>query len=118
MERNFKPVQMVSKSVELPWKNLDWSSLSPERQKDEFMKFIKEDRKKAFSMEQSPLMRCTLIKTSDSSYEFVWSFHHILMDGWSYPVLQKEVFEIYKALKENRQIELPTPLLTSNLYFG
>jgi len=105
-----KPVQLVNRSIELPWKTLDWSNLSKDEQLIEFNKFLKSDRAEGFVMEQAPLMRCALIKMSKDSYEFVWSFHHILMDGWSYPVLQKEVFTIYEALKENKTYELARPL--------
>ncbi|MEO8210865.1 MAG: amino acid adenylation domain-containing protein, partial [bacterium] len=105
-----KPVQLVSKSVKLPWTNLDWSNLTVGQQEKEFKGFIKEDRGTGFDMEKSPLMRCTLIKLSNDSYQFVWSFHHIILDGWSYPVLQKEVFTFYDALKKGENADLPTPL--------
>jgi amino acid adenylation domain-containing protein len=105
-----KPVQIVSKNAELPWKNLDWSNLSKEQQENDFMNFIKQDRQTGFLMETAPLMRCTLIKLGDNSYQFVWSFHHIIMDGWSYPILQKEVFSFYEAFKKSEEVNLPKPL--------
>ncbi|MBK8552596.1 MAG: amino acid adenylation domain-containing protein [Ignavibacteria bacterium] len=55
-------------------------------------------------------MRCAVIKTGEKSFKFVWSFHHIILDGWSYPIIQKEVFTIYEALSEGREINLPVPL--------
>ncbi|MCI4059888.1 condensation domain-containing protein, partial [Bacillus cereus] len=33
----------------------------------------------------------------------IWSFHHILMDGWCLPLITKEVFETYYAIIERRQ---------------
>lgn len=105
-----KPVQIVNKSITLPWENLDWSNLNTEEIESEFKKFIKADRAKSFSMESAPLMRCTLIKLNDQLYKFIWSFHHILMDGWSYPVIQKEVFAFYEAFKMNTTAELSTPV--------
>jgi len=105
-----KPVQLINKIVELPWENLDWSNLSEPDLEKEFKNFIKKDRTKGFSMEQAPLMRCTLIKLGVESYQFVWSFHHILMDGWSYPVIQKEVFAYYESYVEKKDINLPKPL--------
>ncbi len=105
-----KPVQVVRKDAELPWKNVDWSALNGEQIEIEFKKFIKQDRAIGFSMETAPVMRCTLIKLGDNSHKFVWTFHHILMDGWSYPIIQKEVFAVYQALKEGKQADLPRPL--------
>jgi len=105
-----KPVQVVNKSVSLPWENISWTDVTEKNIENEFLKFIKDDRTKGFSMEQPPLMRCALIKLSEYNFKFVWSFHHILMDGWSYPVIQKEVFDIYESLKKNEQINLPQPV--------
>ncbi len=105
-----KPVQIVSRETELPWEELDWSRLSDTEKETEYKNFIKSDRSKGFSMEQTPLMRCTLIKYDKDFHKFIWTFHHILMDGWSYPVIQKEVFSFYEAFKEDRQFDLPKPL--------
>ncbi|MBK6538846.1 MAG: hypothetical protein IPG09_14110 [Ignavibacteria bacterium] len=105
-----KPVQLVSRDIELPWEFLDWSGLTQSGKDSEYVKFIREDRVKGFSMEQTPLMRCTLIKYDNEYFKFVWSFHHILMDGWSYPILQKEVFTFYEAFKNNKELILPKPL--------
>ena len=105
-----KPVQIVNKSVSLPWENLNWSNLKSEDIETEFKTFIKADRSKSFSMESAPLMRCTLIKLNDQLYKFIWSFHHILMDGWSYPVIQKEVFAFYESFKNGTAAELSNPI--------
>ncbi|MDQ3021352.1 MAG: amino acid adenylation domain-containing protein [Bacteroidota bacterium] len=105
-----KPVQLVSRIVKLPWRNLDWRNLTTEQQQSEFKEFVKKDRAIGFDMEKPPLMRCTLIRLGDDSYQFVWSFHHIIMDGWSYPVLQKEVFIFYEALIKGVAADLPKPL--------
>lgn len=105
-----KPVQVVNRSVSLPWVNHSWADIPEADIENEFLKFIKNDRTRSFSMEHAPLMRCALIRINESNFKFVWSFHHILMDGWSYPVIQKEVFDIYGSLLKNEQINLPQPV--------
>jgi len=105
-----KPVQLVNKNIKLPWDILDWTNLSDEDKISEYKIFIKSDRAKGFNLESAPLMRCTLIKYGDVSYKLVWSFHHILMDGWSYPIIQKEVFSFYEAAKNKTELNLPRPL--------
>ncbi len=109
-----KPVQLVSKSAELPWEELDWSNFSEAEIESEFNRFIKNDRAKGFQMEKSPLMRCTLIKTAEDKHKFIWTFHHILLDGWSYPVIQNEVFALYSSFKNNLELNLPKPLPYKN----
>ncbi|KAF6585498.1 hypothetical protein H6F38_35790, partial [Paenibacillus sp. EKM208P] len=45
-------------------------------------------------------------RTGESSYRFVWSFHHIVMDGWCLSLMTDEVFGAYVALLEHKQPEL------------
>ena len=40
------------------------------------------------------------------TYQFVWSFHHLLLDGWSTPLVIKEVFTFYEGLSQGRTVEL------------
>ncbi|MBL8006957.1 MAG: amino acid adenylation domain-containing protein [Ignavibacteria bacterium] len=105
-----KPVQIVNREAELSWKSFDWSGKSVEEQENEFNSFLKMDRSDLFSFEKAPLMRCTLIKLSDETYKFVWTFQHILMDGWSYPIIQKEVFTVYESLIKGIPHNLQRPL--------
>lgn len=105
-----KPVQIVNKSAELIWRSLDWSWMNNDQQKEEFKKFLAEDRADVFSFEKAPLMRCTLIKTGKDFHKFIWTFQHILVDGWSYPIIQKEVFAVYESLISGKEIDLTKPL--------
>jgi surfactin family lipopeptide synthetase C len=105
-----KPVQIVNKEAELTWNSLDFSSYSETEKNSEFKNFLNKDRTNIFSMEKAPLMRCTLIKLTENDYKFVWTFHHIIMDGWSYPIIQKEVFDIYELLLKSEEIKLPKPI--------
>ena len=42
-------------------------------------------------------MRLTLIRLTDDSYQFVWSLHFIIIDGWSLPLILKDLIEFYEA---------------------
>ena len=42
--------------------------------------------------------------------QLVWSFHHILLDGWSMAVVFREAAGVYDALLEARAPELPAPM--------
>ncbi|KAF6649096.1 condensation domain-containing protein, partial [Paenibacillus sp. EKM301P] len=55
---------------------------------------------------EDTLMRVAVFRTGDRSYRFVWSFHHIVMDGWCLSLMTDEVFSAYFALLENKQPEL------------
>ncbi|MEH2154008.1 amino acid adenylation domain-containing protein [Nostoc sp.] len=108
-EKQEKPLQVVCKDVELPWHNYDWRSLSLEEQQEQLEVFLEADRVQGFVLDKAPLMRFNLIQIADDIYEFVWSFHHLLIDGWSWPILCKEVFAFYNALLKGKYLYLNTP---------
>ncbi|MEH2355889.1 amino acid adenylation domain-containing protein [Nostoc sp.] len=108
-EKQEKPLQVVCKQVELPWQNYDWRSLSATEQQERLEAFLQADRVQGFVLDKAPLMRFTLIRVDDDTYEFVWSFHHLLIDGWSWPILCKEVFVFYNALLKGNYLYLNTP---------
>lgn len=43
-------------------------------------------------------MRASVFQTGPSSYRWVWSYHHILLDGWCFSLVVQELFAIYHAL--------------------
>lgn len=92
-----KPLQMVSKQVELPWVELDWRNLTPDEQQEHLGDFLQNDRQKGFELTQAPLMRFTLIQLGEYTYQFIWSHHHILFDGWSMQIVLQEVLAFYEA---------------------
>ena len=103
------PLQIVLKKVKLPWNNLDWQEISPTQQKQQLKELLQTQREQGFQFNQAPLMGCTLIKLSDDTYKFIWSHHHILMDGWCLPIIFKEVLSFYEAELGGETCYLPTP---------
>ncbi len=101
-EKQEKPLQIVCKQVDLPWTNYDWRSLSAKEQQQRLEAFLQADRDQGFALDKAPLMRCSLIQVADDTYEFIWTSHHLLMDGWSWSIILKEVFAFYNALIEGK----------------
>ncbi len=54
-------------------------------------------------------MRLQVVRVADGEYEFLWSHHHILMDGWCVSILIREFFAIYHGLLQGRVVDLPKP---------
>ncbi|MDY8096385.1 condensation domain-containing protein, partial [Paenibacillus polymyxa] len=69
--------------------------------------FTRGDQRRGFDLAKDALMRVSILRTSDDSYHFVWSFHHIIMDGWCLSLVTNEVFGGYTALAEGKQPQLP-----------
>ncbi|MBE9057067.1 non-ribosomal peptide synthetase [Sphaerospermopsis sp. LEGE 08334] len=101
-----KPLQMVSKQVDLPWEKLDWRHLTTDEQQKNLEDFLVSDRLKGFALNQAPLMRFTIIQLTDNTYQFIWSHHHILFDGWSMQIIIKEVLALYEANQRGEYLRL------------
>ncbi|MDX5418201.1 MAG: amino acid adenylation domain-containing protein [Hymenobacteraceae bacterium] len=92
------PVQCVHKEVELPFRVLDYRNLTEAEQQVQISSFKEADSKEGFDFSQAPLLRLTLIRLSEKAYEMVWTHHHLLVDGWSMPILMQEFLSTYEAL--------------------
>jgi amino acid adenylation domain-containing protein len=104
-----EPMQVVYKKVTLPWALLDWRGLSVVKQREQLDTFIKIDRASGFALAKAPLLRFTLIQLAEDIHQFIWSHHHLLIDGWSLSIVLKEVFACYKAQCQGveRPVEYP-----------
>jgi amino acid adenylation domain-containing protein len=102
-----KPIQVVYRSIEVPLSIEDWRGSSAYERKHRLETFLEADRSRSFVLSKAPLMRLTLIRLDDHKCYFVWSNHHLIMDGWSRALLVREVFTFYDAFcrSEEREIE-------------
>lgn len=75
------------------------------------------DRHQGFELSQQSLMRLAVFQLEDELYEFVWSRHFIIADGWSIPLVLNEVVQIYEALCQSKDISLPPSIPFAN-YIG
>ncbi len=101
-----KMLQVVHRETPLPFEFMDWRHIPAGEQPQRLENFYREDRQKGFNLAKPPLMRLYLIQLTEDHYQFLWSFHHLLMDGWSLPIVLNEVFTLYESGLRN----IPAPL--------
>jgi amino acid adenylation domain-containing protein/non-ribosomal peptide synthase protein (TIGR01720 family)/FkbM family methyltransferase len=101
-----EPLQIVSTNVELPIEQDDWRVLSPAEQHERWTEYLKTDRQRGLDPAQSPLMRIMLARIADESLYCIWSFHHLLLDGWCISMMLREVFTFYEAFNQGVQVEM------------
>lgn len=99
--KNTPPIQVVHQKSAIAVKTLDWRQMSPAQQEEELAAFLASDRAASFDIGSGPLMRLTLIVRADSLFYFNWTWHHILMDGWSSSIVISEVTAAYQAYAKN-----------------
>jgi surfactin family lipopeptide synthetase C len=101
-----KSLQVVYRSVELPFRLLDWRDRPPAQQQAELQVLAAADRREGFDLGVAPLLRITLIQLADDVHTILWSHHHLLMDGWSLPLLLRDVFHAYGSLVQQAPLRL------------
>ena len=99
-----KPVQVVLKKCEVSYMQMDWRGVLEEKREAEYERFLNNDRNLGFHLEKAPLMRFALIQVDEELYYFVWTFHHIIMDGWSLPLVIEQLLQNYRAIQNHTDI--------------
>ncbi|MFI6172357.1 non-ribosomal peptide synthase/polyketide synthase [Nocardia sp. NPDC051052] len=89
------PVQVVVDGVELPWCVLDLRELDDSARDAAVERLLIEDQHTHFDVTVPPLLRLTLVLLSDVRSELVFTAHHVLVDGWSLPMLIRDLFGRY-----------------------
>ncbi len=106
------PLQVVHESAGLPWEYIDLSGLPDALRESRLSDYLRQDRYRGFDPKVAPLVRCALFRTGETEWQFVWTFHHMLADGQTYPRLIREAFRHYEAAREGKEIpasDLPAP---------
>ncbi|MED5221793.1 MULTISPECIES: amino acid adenylation domain-containing protein [Bacillus] len=97
-ERVKRPVQVVLKERPFTLDVVDLQDLSEDDQLERLEKFKQQDQLKGFDLSKDSLMRASVFQTGPASYRWIWSYHHILLDGWCFGLVVQELFAIYHAL--------------------
>ena len=101
-----KPLQVVYRQIRVPIEQHDWRGVDPTEQQEHLASFLKCDRDQGFDFSQAPLMRLNLIRLADEVYQIIWSKHHLILDGWSAPLVFKEVIQLYAAFCQGKNVSL------------
>jgi amino acid adenylation domain-containing protein/non-ribosomal peptide synthase protein (TIGR01720 family) len=89
------PQQVVLRRVDLPWQQEDWRGFSEEEQRRRLERLATADRERGHALERAPLMRLALVRTGEHQYRFLWSNHHLVLDGWSRSLTVAELLALY-----------------------
>ncbi|MGQ3482117.1 amino acid adenylation domain-containing protein, partial [Paenibacillus sp. TY11] len=101
-----EPLQVVYRHKRSELYVEDLRDAQEEERNDYIREFTHKDKQRGFDLAQDALMRVAILRTGEDSYRFIWSFHHIVMDGWCLSLLTNEVFASYFAILDNKQPEL------------
>lgn len=96
-------IQVVLDTQDLSCSYVDLTGLEDMKQQEQLDQWLQEDRHKGFQLDlEEPLMRIAFVQLAAAKTIFIWSFHHILLDGWSLFQVFNESLNIYHSLAEGR----------------
>jgi amino acid adenylation domain-containing protein len=90
-----EPLQVVGEQVRLPLEVLDWRGASDVE--TQLRDLCRSERTAGFDLGRAPLMRLKLVLLSDDEQQLVWTWHHVILDAWSVPILLEELFASYEG---------------------
>ncbi|MDO0917223.1 amino acid adenylation domain-containing protein [Streptomyces sp. DT2A-34] len=86
-----EPVQVVLKQVPVNWAEADAMG------EGEVARLVAEDATARFDLTDPPLLRLTLVRRATDRWLLILTNHHLLLDGWSIPLLVRELLQLYAA---------------------
>ncbi|MBO3458681.1 non-ribosomal peptide synthetase [Aetokthonos hydrillicola Thurmond2011] len=104
-----QPQQQIQRQVTLPFISYDWSNEDEIEKK--WAKLLETDRQEGFALDTAPLMRFLLVKLEQRKWRFLWTHHHLLLDGWSLPIVFRDAIAFYQVETTGIPHQLPEPPL-------
>ncbi|MDB9520160.1 amino acid adenylation domain-containing protein [Roseofilum reptotaenium CS-1145] len=99
-----KLAQFVLQSVPYELQVEDWRAEKDIQEK--LAQYIRIKQEKGFNLTQVPLLDLSLFRWEDKAYYFVFTVHHVLVDGWSLGVIFKDLLTLYQGLTQDSHFSL------------
>ncbi|MGV0160184.1 amino acid adenylation domain-containing protein [Mycobacterium colombiense] len=100
-----EPVQVMTTDPALAWQYVELDTDGgPDAHAEQVERLSTAERVAVCDLAGQPPFRAALIRTAENTYRFVLTNHHIVLDGWSKPVLLQEIFASYFGVR------LPAPV--------
>ncbi len=101
-----EPMQLILPEVTFDLPVIDLRQLPLEEQKIRTEQIVHEEAQRPFNLTQGAIPRAVMIQLKNEEYLLVYTMHHIVSDGWSMDVLNREMGILYEAFITGR----PSPL--------
>ena len=93
-QRFDQPVQIIPADPAVPWQYIELAAADPDVD-EHIQPLCAAERAAVCDLARQPALRTALIRTADGRHRFVLTNHHIVLDGWSLPILLQEIFASY-----------------------
>ena len=93
---NAKQVVLKDRNIEVAEYNL--IKLNKNEQENEIEIIKLRDLKRGFDLQNDSLIRMYLIQEDKANIRIIWSFHHIILDGWCLNIVKNKLIDNYNCL--------------------
>ncbi|MEH1866379.1 MAG: amino acid adenylation domain-containing protein [Nostoc sp.] len=102
-----KPIQVIAPPTEFTLPVYDLQGLSALEQTAQIRQIVESVASKAFDLAVGPLVEFTLLQLSDREHILLLKMHHIIYDGWSLEIFNRELSQLYTAFSQGLPNSLP-----------
>jgi amino acid adenylation domain-containing protein/non-ribosomal peptide synthase protein (TIGR01720 family) len=102
-----EPHQLVHRQGEVDLQMDDWRDIPSVERQQRLREYLLSERRSNFELTALPLMRFHLFRLAEDRCWFVWNYQHMILDGWSVPLLMDEVVGVYEASLREAPFDLP-----------
>nr|WP_006241247.1 non-ribosomal peptide synthetase [Mycolicibacterium tusciae] len=88
-EQFHEPIQVIPVDPTAPWRYEEVDS------EEQIQQVCAAERLAVCDLTHPPAVRAALIRTAPDRHRVVLTYHHIVVDGWSMPILLQEIFASY-----------------------
>ena len=111
LRTNFKIVdgtpQQFVRELTLDVPLIDLSETPKQDREAEALRLLKDEASRPFDLMNDPLMRALLVRIDECEHLLLITMHHIVTDGWSMGIFNRELSELYEADTAGREPSLP-----------
>jgi len=102
-----RPAQVIAPEMRLTLPVEDLRGLPEAEQEAEVERWATEEAHHPFDLAQGPLLRATLLRLNEEEHVLLLTMHHIVSDGWSMGVFNRELAVLYEAFSAGEPSPLP-----------
>ncbi|MEO3977767.1 amino acid adenylation domain-containing protein [Streptomyces sp. CAU 1734] len=102
-----RSMAVVLRRVGLPWTEHDLSGRDAPEQLAALARLADGERARRFDVRTPPLLRMALIRLAPDRHRLTLTFHHVLLDGWSSPLVLRELLALYEGYAAGVPATLP-----------
>jgi hypothetical protein len=95
--------QVIERELRIEAPVEDLSGLGEEEQRARVKAALRREREEPFDLGSGPLLRLRLLRLGERDQILLRTMHHIVSDGWSQGVFNREFAVLYEAYREGRE---------------